>query len=286
MRIAILGLGTVGSELAARCIAHGQQVTLVDTSSEQLETAPARIRRILGRARLLRPKTYSNAVTILNGAEKDGSVAYRNSWPKELSCDVVFECLPEALHLKRDILSQIGTLVPEALAVTTTSTIRLIDIATSVPRPERLVSMHFMTPVTLIDSLEVVLPAQRDDITTATVEALIASLSLGPFYVRDSPGYVTNRVLMLMINLACVLVDEGVASEADIDAIFCHCLGHKMGPLATAEMIGLATVERSLRVLDNYFPGAGYKPADLISDRLSRRHSSAQLAADRPTETR
>jgi 3-hydroxybutyryl-CoA dehydrogenase len=145
-----------------------------------------------------------------------------------------------------------------------TSAIPIAKIAAATTRPAKVIGMHFMNPVPLKPVVEVIRSRHTSPETIAVATQLLDDMHKGAILVNDSPGFVSNRVLMLTINEAAFVVDEGVASVEDVDAIFKDCFGHPMGPLATADLIGLDTILRSIEVLRDELGGGKFSPCPLL----------------------
>jgi 3-hydroxybutyryl-CoA dehydrogenase len=153
---------------------------------------------------------------------------------------------------------------PDTILAVNTSAVPITRLAGLTTRPQRVVGNHFMNPAQLMPLVEVVRGAHTSEATIAEACALLASIGKDSVIVNDSPGFVTNRVAMLSVNEAMYLVAEGVSGPAEIDRLFRQCLGHRMGPLETADLIGLDTVLFSLEVLQEQFGDPKYRPCPLL----------------------
>jgi 3-hydroxybutyryl-CoA dehydrogenase len=145
-----------------------------------------------------------------------------------------------------------------------TSAIPITRFASVNGRPERVIGMHFMNPVPLMPLVEIIRGVHTSEATIAAAVSLLKQAGRESILVNDSPGFVTNRVMMLMVNEAMFLVQEGVASVEDVDRLFKTCFGHKMGPLETADLIGLDTVLRSIEVIYDELNDSKYRPCPLL----------------------
>jgi 3-hydroxybutyryl-CoA dehydrogenase len=145
-----------------------------------------------------------------------------------------------------------------------TSAIPITRLAGVTRRPDRVLGNHFMNPAHVMPLVEVIRGPRTDERTVATSQELLAGIGKDSLVVNDSPGFVTNRVAMLSVNEAVFLLAEGVSPAVDIDRLFRQCLGHRMGPLETADLIGLDTVLRSLQVLADEFGDPKYRPCPLL----------------------
>jgi 3-hydroxybutyryl-CoA dehydrogenase len=150
-----------------------------------------------------------------------------------------------------------------------TSAISITRIASVTDRPDRVVGTHFMNPVPLMPVVEVIRGYHTSEATLETTRALLAAMGKQAIVVKDWPGFVSNRVLMLTLNEAIWLVQDGVARAEDVDAIFRGCFGHKMGPLATADLIGLDTILDSLEVLYDSYKDPKFRPCPLLAQMVA-----------------
>jgi 3-hydroxybutyryl-CoA dehydrogenase len=158
---------------------------------------------------------------------------------------------------------------PACVFVVNTSCFPVTDVAALTTRPDRVVGVHFMNPVPRKPVVELIPGWHTATSTVDTVTNLLASMGKTAVTVRDSPGFVSNRVLMLTINEAAFCRAEGLASAEEIDALFVGCFGHEMGPLATADLIGVDTILHSLEVLHERFGDSKYRPCPLLRTMVS-----------------
>ncbi|GAA0940673.1 hypothetical protein GCM10009558_055090 [Virgisporangium aurantiacum] len=178
----------------------------------------------------------------------------------------VVESVTENPALKADLLATVSALVaPDTLITTNTSAIPVGELAAAVRQPAWLVGTHFMNPPYLIRGVEVVRGPDTGDAAMAAVVDLLAALGREPVVVGDGPGFVSNRILMRMINDAARLTEEGRATPEAVDAVFTGCLGHRMGPLATADLIGLDNVVDTLHVLLERTRDEAYRPCATLT---------------------
>ncbi|GJD51397.1 putative 3-hydroxybutyryl-CoA dehydrogenase [Methylobacterium crusticola] len=256
-RIGVVGAGVIGTGVAHLLAQSGHDVVLVDTAPEALAAA----RRAIGRnARLygfLQPRTPPDAV--LARITDAGAVEAL------AGVDFVIENVTEDWEVKRRVHAAIDRAVPEAAPVAAnTSAIPITRIAGAGRHPERVIGMHFMNPVPVMPMVEIIRGARSGAAALAAARALVAQAGRHSITVDDSPGFVTNRVMMLMVNEAMFLVHEGVAPARDVDRLFKTCFGHKMGPLETADLIGLDTVLASIETLQGEFADSKYRPCPLL----------------------
>ncbi|MFJ9182530.1 3-hydroxyacyl-CoA dehydrogenase family protein [Streptomyces anulatus] len=243
--VGIIGAGVMGKDVAITCAAQGYDVVLCDHDPAVLSAAAGDIRALVRRYRLMapdEPRWKDKAIpgrirTVENLAELAGS-------------DWVVENVVEDVAVKERVHRELRTVCGEGTRIAVnTSCVSITRIAALAERPEDVIGMHFMNPVPLIECVELVRGHHTSGETTKQAEAFVSALGKRPVVVRDAPGFVSNRLSHLFMNEAAFLVQEGVAEPEQIDAIFTLGYGHKMGPLATADLIGLDTVVASLKVL-------------------------------------
>lgn len=243
--IGVVGAGTIGAGVAESFAAAGLNVVLVDLGPAQLEDALGRIRNSLRAMRLTRPAEAPANV---------GDVLARIQATTELSdlarADYVVENVFEEKALKLGIFRELDRIcADDCILAVNTSAIPIAEIAAATGRPERVIGVHFMNPVPLKPTVEVIRGALTADETLGRTLALLERIGKQAVVVGDGPGFVSNRVLMLTINEAVRIVEEGVAGADDVDRLFRECFGHSMGPLETGDLIGLDTILATLDVL-------------------------------------
>lgn len=259
-RIGVIGAGVIGTGVAHLFAQTGHAVVLIDRDPEQLARAEHNIARD---ARLF-------ALVSKTGA---GDPLARLTTGTSLSalegCDAVIENITEDWAAKQALHDALdGVLRPDALLAVNTSAIPITRIAGVGRHPQRTIGMHFMNPPPLMPAVELIRATHTAEATVAAARALLAQAGREAILVNDSPGFVTNRVMMLMVNEAMFLLHEGVASAQEIDRLFKTCFGHKMGPLETADLIGLDTVLRSLEVIQDEFGDDKYRPCPLLKAKV------------------
>ena len=261
--IGIIGAGVIGRGVAQQAAQSGFRVLLVDVDPETLKAALGQIRRDLRQMTLLRPDRAprEDLPTILSRIDcyADDTVL--------AGADFVIENVTEEWPVKQSVYRQIDSICRATVVfATNSSAIPVCRIAAETARRTRVIGMHFMNPVPLSTAVEVVRTPETTEETLDCARGLAAALGKEAIVVNDSPGYVSNRVLMLMINEAIAIAAENVASPADIDRIFRQCFGHPMGPFETADLIGLDTVLRTLEVLDGSCPGSRFSPRRMLRE--------------------
>jgi len=259
-RIAVVGGGTMGNGIAHVCAQAGRKVTLVDMEEGLLERALNTIFKNLDR---------QVKKEVISAGEKDEALD-RISTTTDLDdavaeAQLVVEAVPEELELKEKIFRTLDEEAPEgAILASNTSSISITEMAAFTQRPEKVIGMHFMNPVPVMKLVEVIRGLATDDETTATVMELARELGKTPVEVNDFPGFVSNRILMPMINEAVFALMEGVADEEAIDTVMKLGMNHPMGPLALADLIGLDVCLDILQVLHRDLGEDRYRPCPLL----------------------
>ncbi|MFF3641650.1 3-hydroxyacyl-CoA dehydrogenase family protein [Streptomyces sp. NPDC002564] len=254
-RLAVLGAGVMGVSITTLALGRGVPVVLVETDPVRRADAPARIERELRTAQLMGVRSDRPRAELVTGT----SVA------DCADADVVIEAVTEDAGLKAAALTEVSGIVrPDTALVTNTSSIPVDELAAKLPRPESLLGVHFMNPTYLIGTVEVVRGARTAQHAVDSVGRLLAALDRRGVFVGDGPGFVTSRVLHRMINDAARVVEEGRASAEDVDLLMQECLGHRTGPLRTADLIGIDNLVDSLWVLHQRTGDEGCRPCDLL----------------------
>jgi len=249
----------MGSGIAHVFAASGYPVTMIDVSAESLERGMATIEKNM--TRQVRKGT-------LDPASRDAALErITTSGALDLvgDADVVIEAATERADLKFGIFADIDRLAPpEAILASNTSSISITEIAARTSRPEQVIGMHFMNPVPVMQLVEVIRGLATSDATTRAVFDLAQKVGKTPVEVNDYPGFVSNRVLMPMINEAVYCLMEGVGSIEAIDQVMKLGVNHPMGPLALADLIGLDTCVSILQVLHTGLGDPKYRPCPLL----------------------
>jgi 3-hydroxybutyryl-CoA dehydrogenase len=258
-RLGIVGAGTMGAGIAQVAAQAGCTVWLVDAQPGAVERAIERVGEGLQRgvARgTIRAEERAAALARLHRAPDLGALA---------ECELVIEAVSEREPLKREVFRELDAIAPpDTILASNTSSISITRLAAATRRPDRVVGMHFFNPVPVMRLVEVVRGVDTSDATVARVRQLAVALGKTPVEVRDYPGFVSNRLLMPMINEAAYALMEGVATAEAIDQVMTLGANHPMGPLALADLIGLDVCLDVMRVLHEGFGDDKYRPCPLL----------------------
>ena len=258
-RVAVVGAGTMGNGIAHVFAQQGWNVTLIDVAADPLARALKTIEANI--ARLVKKGAGSKE----QGAETLGRIQTSASFDAVKSADFVVEAATEDPEIKFQIFEDVDRLAPPAtILASNTSSISITQIAAQTKRPDRVIGMHFMNPVPVMPLVEVVRGLQTSDETTSKVVEVAKQLGKTPVEVNDAPGFVSNRVLMPMINEAIFCVQEGVGTPEAIDQVMKLGMNQPLGPLALADLIGLDVCLVIMEVLQNGLGEDKYRPAPLL----------------------
>lgn len=258
-KVGVVGAGQMGNGIAQVCAAAGLQVVMRDISDAAVERGVNTVRKSL--AKFVEKGKLSQ--------EQMDAILARLQGSTELSaladCDIIIEAATENLELKLKIFRELDAVAkPGAILASNTSSISLTTIAAVTQRPAQVIGMHFMNPVPLMQLVEIIRALQTSDATYAAVEALSRQVGKTPVEVNDGPGFVSNRVLLPMINEAVFCLHEGVGTPEAIDTVMKLGMNHPMGPLALADLIGLDTCLAIMEVLYEGFNDSKYRPCPLL----------------------
>jgi len=257
--IGVVGAGTMGSGIAQVFAQKGFSVILCDSLPSQLEKALQSIDRNLGReVEKNRLDTSSRELTLQK-------IQSRTDLASLQEAEVVIEAVSEDIELKRKILMQLDQLCrSKTILATNTSSISITRLAAATQRPDRVIGMHFMNPVPIMKLVEIIRGLQTSQQTVAAILALVGRLEKVPVEVKDSPGFVSNRILMPMINEAIFCVYEGVGDPEAVDSVMKLGMNHAMGPLTLADLIGLDVCLNIMETLYEGFNDSKYRPCPLL----------------------
>ncbi|HLQ68567.1 MAG TPA: 3-hydroxybutyryl-CoA dehydrogenase [Gemmatimonadales bacterium] len=263
-RVAVVGAGTMGNGIAHVFAQQGWNVTLVDVETDALERAMKTIAANI--ERLVKKGAGSRE----QGAATLGRIQTSTSFDAVKQADFVVEAATENPEIKFQIFEDLDRLAPPAtILASNTSSISITQIASQTKRPDRVIGMHFMNPVPLMPLVEVVRGLQTSDETTSKVVEVAKQLGKTPVEVNDAPGFVSNRVLMPMINEAIFCVQDGIATAEGVDQVMKLGMNHPVGPLALADLIGLDVCLDIMHVLQDGLDKQKYRPAPLLEQMVA-----------------
>jgi 3-hydroxybutyryl-CoA dehydrogenase len=258
--VGVVGAGVMGTGVAQALAEADYSVVVIDISAEALERARAAIAQALrfrGLFDKAAPRVDSTAVLRrIHGTTDTAALG---------QAGFIIENVTESWPVKQAVYQRLEAVCqPDCIFAANTSAIPITRIAAATARPERVLGMHFMNPVPMIATVEVIRGYHTSPQTLETALALLRSIGKEGTVVNDGPGFVSNRVLMLTVNEAIWVVQDQVASAEAVDRIFKFCLGHKMGPLETGDLIGLDTILGTLEVLHDSFGDDKFRPCPLL----------------------
>ncbi|MEO1375655.1 MAG: 3-hydroxyacyl-CoA dehydrogenase NAD-binding domain-containing protein [Cyanobacteria bacterium J06635_10] len=258
--VGVIGAGVMGIGVSQALAQTGHNVILLDISDQILESAKQEIKNNIRLQQFFtKNKKASQPDDIL------GKITFSTDYQFLQKAEFVVENATEKWHIKKNIYEKIDTICPpETVFAANTSAIPITRIASVTKRTSKVIGMHFMNPVPMKPAVETIRGYHTSDETIETAKTLLAQMGKECILVNDSPGFVSNRVLMLTINEAAFILQEQVASVEEVDKIFKTCFGHKMGPLETADLIGLDTILFSIEVLYESFNDSKYRPCSLL----------------------
>lgn len=259
-KIAVLGAGTMGNGIAQVLAQSGFSVHLIDISESALENARDTIEKNLGRM---------VSKGLLDAGEPEGILAgislFTDVKEAVVHADLVIEAATEDTALKLKLFGELDTAcLPDTILATNTSSISITKIAAATQRPDRVIGMHFMNPVPIMKLVEIIRGYSTSDAVTDAIVELTHKLGKVPTLVKDYPGFVSNRILLPMINEAIETLHQGVAGVQEIDTVMKLGMAHPMGPLQLADFIGLDVCLSILNVLYDGFKQPKYAPCPLL----------------------
>jgi 3-hydroxybutyryl-CoA dehydrogenase len=258
--ITVIGAGTMGNGIVHVFAQSGYNVSLFDLSADAITRGLATIGKNMDR------QIAKGALSEDDKAKALGNIAtYTEMAPAVANADLVIEAASERVDIKLDIFRKLDEMTkPSCILATNTSSISITKIAAATKRADKVIGMHFMNPVPVMKLVEIIRGYSTSDEVTNTIVAMSQGLGKVPVECNDYPGFVANRILMPMINEACIALFEGVAGVEEIDTIMKLGMAHPMGPLQLADFIGLDVCLSILNVLHDGFGNPKYAPCPLL----------------------
>jgi 3-hydroxybutyryl-CoA dehydrogenase len=259
-KVAVIGGGTMGNGIAHVFAMNGIPVNLAETSKElakkAIDTIENNLERMVKKEKIDAGKKVQTLESIIPFTSVEEAVQ---------DVDLVVEAVPENLELKKKIFATVDEATPErTILASNTSSISITKIGATTSRPGKFIGMHFFNPVPVMKLVEIVKGLETDEETYEVIEETARLLDKTPVPVEDYPGFVSNRVLMPMINEAIYCVHEGVATAEDVDSVMKLGMAHPMGPLRLADFIGLDVCLDIMNVLYEGFKDPKYRPCPLL----------------------
>ncbi|WP_124728536.1 3-hydroxybutyryl-CoA dehydrogenase [Staphylospora marina] len=259
-RVSVIGAGQMGGGIAQVCAQAGFDVVLVDTTEEFLQKGLGRISANLDRAVSKGKMSEEEKAAVLGRIRPTVHLEEAAKDP-----DIVIEAIIENMSVKQDVFRRLDELCPpHTVLASNTSSLPITEIAAVTKRPEKVIGMHFMNPVPVMKLVEIIRGLATSDEVFQVVEQMAKDLGKVPVEVNDFPGFVSNRVLMPMINEAIYTVYEGVATPEAVDQVMKLGMNHPMGPLQLADFIGLDTCLYIMEILHEGFGDSKYRPCPLL----------------------
>ncbi len=260
MKIGIIGAGVMGTGVAQRFAQYGVEVLLLDLDKKIAEKS---IRNIKNNIRFY--NMFNKDKKIENVDEILSNITAIDDYQELKDVDFVVENVPEVVDIKKEVYEKLEEVCKdECIYMVNTSCVSITKVGSFTKRAAQVIGTHFMNPVPLKKASEVIKGYHTSEETVKKVEELLKSVDIKAIVVNDYPGFVSNRISHLLMNEAAYVVQDGVATPEQVDEIFQKCFEHKMGPLATADLIGLDTVVNSLDVLYESYQDPKFKVCPLL----------------------
>lgn len=271
-KIGIIGCGSMGQEIAKTISQHGFDVVCIDLNENRVKSGIEGITQLLDNEIRRWGMTSSEKRLILSRIK--GATDYN-----ELAdCDIVFECINSrkpgtSLDVRKEILEHAEKVVrADAILASNTATLMISDLASDLVHPQRAVGLHFISPTDKVKVLEVVRSSRTSDEAFETVTRFVKMIEKKPITLMESPGNISTRMICVVINQACEMLMEGIASANDIDELMKNSLGHQFGPFELADRIGLDKLQKWMDNLYNEFGEHGYKTSPVIKRLVRANH--------------
>ncbi|MCP5105741.1 MAG: 3-hydroxyacyl-CoA dehydrogenase family protein [bacterium] len=258
--VAIVGAGIMGTDIALDLAGYGYTVLLKDLDENILEKAKAKIKRDFKMVKMMKKEMKEVSIDDILSR-----ITFTTVYDGFDGVELVIENIVEEWAAKKALYLELGKIcAADTIYAVNTSCISITKIGALMAAPEKIIGAHFMNPVPLKKIVEVIRGYHTSDETVETMNGFLKTLGKRGVVVQDFPGFVTNRVSHLFMNEAAFLVQDGVAGPKEVDTIFTLGFGHKMGPLATADLIGLDTVVKSLEVLYDSYQDSKFRCCPLL----------------------
>ena len=267
-KVGVIGAGVMGVGLSTDLLLHGIDVVLIDNNERQLEKAKEEIVKSVRFAPLL-----NREFSTLSKEKICQKMTFSDNHQALADCEFVVENVTEDWLIKKKLYAEIDQLLPPETCIGMNTSCTSITLAGSVTsRPDKIVGVHFMNPVHLKKTVEVIKGYHTSEEAIGQLHVLLDQLGKDSVIVNDFPGFVSNRISHLFMNEAAFVVQDQVADPAQVDKIFKECFSHKMGPLETADLIGLDTVVDSLKVLYDSFQDPKFRCCPLLKKMVHAGH--------------
>ncbi len=264
-QIAVLGAGQMGNGITQVAACAGYQVVMIDIKQDfvdrGLQAIENSLEKLVSKERITQEEADSARSNISISTDKKAAA----------EADLVIEAIPEIPELKFSTFEELdGICKPETILASNTSSISIDEIAAATKRPNKVIGMHFMNPVPIMRLVEVITGSKTDEEVSSTVVEAAERMGKVALCCKDSPGFISNRLLCPMLNEAVLSVQEGIAEPEAIDGIMKLGMNHPIGPLALCDLIGLDTVLHIMTVLHEGFEDDKYAPADLLKEMVDQ----------------
>ena len=266
--IGVVGAGNIGTGVVTDLVLHGLHAVVVDISDAALRKAKTEVLKNIRFAPM-----FSKTLPRVSPAEAVQRMTFTRELKELAGCEMIIENVPEKWEIKRPIYEQLDALMPPGVCFgANTSCLSITRIAAATNRPAQVIGLHVMNPVHLKPTVEVIRGFHTSDRTVEQLQALFDQLHKQAIIVGDLPGFVSNRISHVFMNEAAFVLLDQVSTAEKIDQIFKQCFGHKMGPLETADLIGLDTVANSLDVLYESFHDPKFRCCPLLRKLVEAGH--------------
>ncbi|MCB2298656.1 3-hydroxyacyl-CoA dehydrogenase family protein [Clostridium tagluense] len=258
-KIGVVGAGVIGVGVAQKFAQYGHEVTIIDVSNRILEEARESI------IKNIKFFNMFNRDKMVNKEEVISKINFTTNYSELLKAEFIIENVPEIAQVKKEVYEKLDTVASsECIYLVNTSCISITKIASYTKRKDKVIGTHFMNPVPVKRAVEVIKGYHTSTETIEKVEKLLSGIEIEVIIVNDLPGFVSNRVSHVFMNEAAYTVQDNVASPEKVDLIFKKCFEHKLGPLETADLIGLDTVVNSLDILYESYQDSKFRCCPLL----------------------